>query len=101
MRVGVRLRVCVYACVCVYVCVRMCVCVCAYVCLGVRVCVCVCLYVYVCVCQVQSVVASPSVGFILISSSFFLLLFYPYPNLNYILGPSFKVIFFLIILILI
>ena len=23
-----------------------------------------------------------------------LLLFYPYPNLNYILGPSFKVIFF-------
>ena len=49
-----------------------------------------------CVCRLQSVVlvASPSVGFILISSTIFLLLFYPYPNLNYLLGPSFKVIFF-------
>ena len=90
-----RIRVCVCVRVCAYV--RVCVCVCVF---G-RASVCVCLYVYVCVCQVQSVVASPSVGFILISSSFFLLLFYPYPNLNYILGPSFKVIFFLIILILI
>ena len=62
---------------------------------------CVCVCMCTCVCRVQSVVASPSVGFILISSTFFLLLFYPYPNLNYILGPSFKVIFFLIILILI
>ena len=45
---------------------------------------CVCVCMCTCVCRVQSVVASPSVGFILISSTFFLSLFYPYPNLNYI-----------------
>ena len=65
-------RVCVYdvrVCACVRVCV--CVCVCVFGRVSVCVCVCVCVCMCTCVCRVQSVVPSPSVGFILITSTIF------------------------------
>ena len=43
-----RVRLCVFVCVCVCVCVFVCVCVCL--CVFVCLCVCVCLFVCVCVC---------------------------------------------------
>ena len=68
---------------CTSACERVCVCVGVSVCVGVCVCVCV---------RVSSAVCCRFFQCRLIY--LFLLLFYPYPNLNYLLGPSFKVIFF-------